>query len=78
MTPEQVAVMFRKNELERRAARQKALLANEARLASEPLTEFDKKVHAIAIGELKQQREDFEKEIIPSYWRRLWRALLNK
>lgn len=78
MTPEQIAVIFRKGELERRAARRRALLANEARLASEPLTEFDKKVHALTIEELKQQSVDFEKEITPSYWRRLWRALLNK
>lgn len=78
MNQEQIAVMFRKGELERRRQRHEQLLRNEAALRDEPLTEFDKKVHEQAVTEVKKYKLAIEKETSPGYWARLWRALLNR
>lgn len=76
--PAHIAQQFREGELRRREARRAALLRNEAALASEPLTPFDRQVHAAAVESLKKQQLAFERETSVGYWRRLWAALLNK
>ena len=76
-----IAASMRAQELQRRTARQRELLArlhNEIKLADEPLTSIDQAAHEFAVDLLQRQVLKREKELSPGYWRRLWAALLNK
>ncbi len=77
MNQEEIAVMFRQQELARRGARW-ARLENELKLAGEFLTPTDQALHNAAANQLKRNRLALEKEISPGYWQRLWAALFNK
>lgn len=88
MPPDEVAIMFRKSELQRRELRRIALehelkslikrMDNEGMLLHEILTPEEQKIHALANKEIIRQQLAFEREASPGYWTRLWRALLNK
>ena len=75
---EEIAVMFRKGELQRRQARREKLLANEAALADEMLNAEEQAAHDKAIARIKENHLAMAKEMSPGYWLRLWRALLNR
>lgn len=77
MDPTFLATM-RALELRRRRDRWNRL-QNELTLARESLdSPEDRKAHADAILLLQENVLSLEKEFSPSYWKRLWRALLNK
>ena len=78
MNQEQIAAMFREQELQRRQARNEALLHNAAALTDEVLDEKGKAAHEAAVAKVKEQQLWLEKELSPGYWKRLWRALLNR
>lgn len=77
MSQDEIAAMFRKTELQRREARRKVTL-NLSALANEELDEAGKKAHEAAVKSIKAAQLRYEKETSSGYWRRLWRALLNK
>lgn len=68
---------MRAAELQRRNARRKILLYH-AELEHEFLSVADHQAHTAAVASLKRQTEAFEREITPSYWRRLLNALLAR
>ncbi len=84
--PSQQAIgnIFRQQELQRRAVR-RARLLNEAALEMEPLTAQEKTIDTLAKESLKRQDEEFKKATEfpwpmeqPSYWKRLWLAILGR
>ena len=77
LSPEQIAQMFRKTELNRRAERL-ARLKNELELANEPLSAHDKEINEAALRDIKQEKLRQDKLMYPGYWNRLIAALLNK
>lgn len=54
-----------------------ARMKNEGMLLEEELTSEGKEAHAKAIQQMRDQDAAFQKELY-GYWRRLWRALLNR
>lgn len=74
---EDLKATMRQQELQRRAVR-RAYLLNEAKLLEEALDEEGKAAHKAAVEAIKEQKLNFEREITPGYWQRLWRALLNR
>lgn len=78
MKQDEIAAVFRAQELERRKTRQLRLMQNEAALEKEPLTEFDRAAHAKALALLKLYQQRLEKATRPGYWKRLWAALLSR
>lgn len=77
MEQNEIAKAFRKLELQQREARRKIML-NYAKLEPEVLTPTEQAIHSEVIKELQEASLKFEKEVHPSYWRRLWRALCNR
>jgi len=78
MKQHELAEIMRVQELRRRALRRSKLLANEAALAEEivpPEVQAMDQRHSQII---QQQQLAYEKALTPSYWRRLWNALLNR
>ena len=72
MNTDEIAVLFRRSELERREARRKRLI-NEVKLMSESL---ENSHHQRAVKEMQYHALLLKKDITPSYWKRLWHALL--
>lgn len=58
-----IAAIFRAGELERRRARQNALLQNEAALGVEHLSEKDKQAHLEAAAAIRAQREMYKEAV---------------
>lgn len=77
MNTDEIAVLFRRNELERREARRKRLV-NEVKLMSESLSPEEKSHHERAVKEMQYHALLLKKDITPSYWKRLWHALLGR
>ena len=85
---QQIAVLMRAGELTRRDERRKRLqqelaslklrFRNEGLLLNEELTSEDVAAHAEATARMREQQLRFEKETRPSYWRRLWAAILGR
>ena len=73
----ELARTFRAQELQRRQARRKCL-ANEIALECENLSPAEEAADIAAKELMKQSFLRQDKAIRPSYWRRLWAALLNK
>lgn len=73
-----LAVQMRKAELQRRVARQNALVKNHVALMNEDLSEVDARVNTEAIKQLQTDTLALEKAFQPSYWKRLWAALRGK
>jgi hypothetical protein len=78
MSLQEIQEIFRAQELQRRLNYNAALLRNHEALMKETLSVKDAKTNAAAVEILKQDFFVQEKRIRPSYWRRLWAALLNK
>lgn len=72
-----IATIFRKAELQNRVRRLHALIKNAEMLQHEPLTVADKIATANAIKSIHEMELHYERMFRPSYWKRLWRALLN-
>lgn len=77
MNQSQIATMFRKAELERRAARRQHLL-NEAKLLEEGLTPSELAAHRAAVKQIAEQDTIFRKEVGRTYWQTLWAAVRGK
>jgi hypothetical protein len=77
MMQDEIASAFRAQELQRRAGRKQRLM-NELALDNEQLTEQDRAADLEAKRRLKESALRLEKEISPSYWKRLWAALLGR
>ena len=88
MNQDELKVVFRKGELERRAARRVQFtqelsslmlrIKNEGIMLHELLTSDEAKASVEALRQIKQQIQDADRELHPGYWRRLLRALLNR
>lgn len=77
MTQQEIADMMRLQELQRRESRRVRLM-NEIKLYDEPLDEQARTANTAALTELKRQHLEFDKLSHPSYWRRLWNAILGR
>lgn len=79
MTQDEIAAMFRGQELQRRSERRQLLL-NEAALAGEPLDDLGVKATEQAIASIQRQEREYQSLIRPKagYWHRLWLAILGK
>lgn len=84
MSEEQLKECFRKQELQRRARRNRIIL-NHATLAEENLTPEEKEVTIKALRSIRNANEDFEKATEPrsfrkrfGYWKTLWVAFRGK
>ena len=78
MKQEDIAVMFRQAELERRAQRLQALARNAQALLHEPLTPHEKVITERAVENLRMASLATERAMHPGYWKRLWAALLDR
>jgi len=78
MNQEEIAALFRAEEVKRRFLRHEALLRNELALQNEPLTADATKAHKKAIKQLRAYHQSLKKLTRPGYWARLWAALCNR
>ena len=69
-----ILAAFRKVELQRREARMRIML-NHVALAKEPLDEVGERA---TVDALKTIQREYYYRIQGGYWKRLWRALINK
>lgn len=77
ISQEELQKTFRVTELQRREWRRKRLI-NEMALAEEHLSPEDLEADRHAKAYLQEMQLQHEKEIKPSYWKRLFRALLAR
>lgn len=78
MTDEQLKVIFRTQELQRRNERQAKLIANEIECSKENLTGEGRIVNALSIKILASMQEQHQKNLAKfqmGYFTRLWWAL---
>jgi len=83
MDTHDIAVAFRRNELQNRVDRRRRLLAqlkNEGELWKEELTPAEKAITEEALAQIYLQNLYFavDTEVALGYWKRLWYALINK
>ena len=74
---DELKTMFRASELQRRQERRK-IMSNAVALDNEPLTREEREQDAAIKKELQRMSLQFEKEVTPGYWTRLWAALRGK
>lgn len=77
MNQDEIGVLFRSQEEQRRVARWKRL-ENELKLSMEKLDPVEQAHHKEAIRRFRESRLRLEKELSPGYWQRLWRAICGR
>ena len=83
ISQDQLKLVFRENELQRRAAR-RAILLNHTALEDEPMSLQDQQIDKLAKEHIRRQQEEWQRVITPrspepkGYWSTLFDAIRGK